>query len=536
MVQCVGVWFACLLTATAMAADVDVTIDTGADIREISPYVYGSNGHGGDEEANVTAIRFGGNRTTGYNWETNYSSAGQDWQHSSDDYLLRRIPEDRWRVPGIVVGLFHERAVELGGADIVTLQMAGYVSADNEGSVPEDQTAPSPRWHRVGFKKGAPFSLQPDATDDVVYMDELVNLLVQRYGRAAEGGVKMYSLDNEPALWSSTHPRIHPEPLTCDELVERSVALSLAVKDVDPTALVIGPAFYGWTAFESLQASPEQTGWDKYAEQYDNWFLNFYLDRMRRAEQEHGRRLLDVLDVHWYPEARADGTRITLDREKVSEAMTRERVHAPRSLWDETYRENSWLGQWRHPIRLLPRLQESIESYYPGTRLSIAEFDYGGAGDISGAIAHADFLGLCGKYGVYMTNHWGSLRGYTLAAYKIYRNYDGRKSTFGGTSVRAETSDPADSSVYASLDETGRLHVILINKKMEESLAAAITVSHSAAFTAVEVYAVDSSARQVRRLPVAVPVDNNRFTFTAAPLSVNHLVLWGALGVGGDQE
>jgi hypothetical protein len=37
-----------------------------------------------------------------------------------------------------------------------------------------------------------------------------VNLLVNKLGKASDGGIKFYSLDNEPALWPSTHPRIHP--------------------------------------------------------------------------------------------------------------------------------------------------------------------------------------------------------------------------------------------------------------------------------------------------------------------------------------
>lgn len=516
---------ACLVTPVLAVGQVVVTVDTAADQRPISPYVYGSNGQGGDAEANVAAVRSGGNRMTGYNWETNYSSAGNDWQHSNDDFLVGRMPPNQQRVPGIVITRFHEWAASLGAADVVTLQMAGYVAADNKGPVPAEQTAPSPRWVRVQFRKPGPFAFPPDASDGVVYMDEFVHALVQRYGRADEGGVRMYSLDNEPALWASTHPRIHPRPVQCDELVERSVALSLAVKDVDPTAEIIGPALYGWSAYESLQAAAELTGWDRYAAQYENWFINFYLDRMRQAEQQHGRRLLDVLDVHWYPEARAGGVRITLDRGAASEALMKERIHAPRSLWDDTYRENSWIALTRHPIRLLPRLRENIEKYYPGTKLSISELDYGGAGDVSGAIAHADVLGLFGKHGVYMSNHWGALRGYVQAAYRIYRNYDGNKSAFGGLSVRAETSDPANTSAYASLDDAGRVHLILINKDMKAPITFQVSIAHAVPLGAAEAYAVDSSGPEVKPLPAVAGIQDNGFTFTAAPLSVNHLVL-----------
>jgi len=46
----------------------------------------------------------------------------------------------------------------------------------------------------------------------------------------AATGVRGYCLDNEPALWFDTHPRIHPDKVTYIELINKSVALSTAVK------------------------------------------------------------------------------------------------------------------------------------------------------------------------------------------------------------------------------------------------------------------------------------------------------------------
>jgi len=62
---------------------------------------------------------------------------------------------------------------------------------------------------------------------------------------------------------------------------------------------------------------------------------------MKQAEQDNGKRLLDVLDVHWYPEATGGGVRI-IDANN-SPAVVAARLQAPRSLWDATYRETSWI-------------------------------------------------------------------------------------------------------------------------------------------------------------------------------------------------
>ena len=78
-------------------------------------------------------------------------------------------------------------------------------------------------------------------------------------------------------------------------------------------------------------------------------------------------------------------------------------MQAPRSLWDSTYFENSWiansLGQ-TNPITLIPRLQAAVSQFYPGTKLSFTEYNYGGGDDVSGGIAQVDVLGQIGKNGM----------------------------------------------------------------------------------------------------------------------------------------
>jgi hypothetical protein len=113
---------------------------------------------------------------------------------------------------------------------------------------------------------------------------------------------------------------------------------------------------------------------------------------MAAAESPNGHRLVDVLDVHWYPEATGGGVRIT--EENTTAAVVTARKQAPRSLWDPTYTETSWITGCCSggPIRLLPRLKDKITANYPGTRLSLTEYNYGSANHISGAIAQADVL------------------------------------------------------------------------------------------------------------------------------------------------
>lgn len=506
-----------------------VSIDTERGRSPISPYIYGSNQDRSSDDL-WTVRRLGGNRLTGYNWETNHSNAGSDWQHSSDNFLLHDagIPESQWDEPARVVTYFHDQSLDMGAETVLTLQMAGYVSGDDNGTVTEAQTAPSSRWDSVAYQKDAAFTLPPDRDDGTVYMDELVHLLTERYGNAsAPGGIRWYTLDNEPALWSETHPRIHPEKVGAQELVNRSVELASAVKAVDPESRITGPVLYGFGAYLDLQGAPD---WNAVDQGY-SWFIDYYLDRMRQAEQTRGQRLLDVLDVHWYPEARGD-TRI-VNPDATTPADVEARLQAPRTLWDSTYTENSWIAECCSPyLPILPRLQQAIDEYYPGTKLAITEYDYGAKNAISGGLAQADVLGAFGKYGVDIATLWGIGSGddYAASAFALYRNYDGQGSTYGNTDVHARTDDRENLSVYASIedDDPSALHVILINKNRDGRFEVQIDIQSSVAYTAGEAWRFDADNASITRddaFEDDVDLSENTFSYILPRMTATHLVL-----------
>jgi hypothetical protein len=534
-----GVRFAALLLAITIfcvpviAANINITYTIKNDVNRtpISPYIYGTNWAG---DSNFTTIRSGGNRLTGYNWENNYSSAGADWYHYNDNYLVSGLPSNQQKIPGIAITqLFHDKAVANHQASVVTLQMAGYVSADGSGTVTYAQRAPSSRWKKVVYAKGAPFCSppgNPDANDANVYMDEFVNFLVSKYGHAGEpNGVKFYDLDNEPDIWSdgndgATHPRLHPAKPTCVELLDRSVALSTAVKNVDPNAQILGPVSYGFNGYYSFQGASD---WSSVQNGY-GWFLDYYLDKMEANSVVAGKRLLDVLDLHWYPEARdgnmtaVDGNRIVDTPSVYSRANCTARMQAPRSLWDYDYHEVSWIerwfGQW---LPLLQPVQNSINTYYPGTKLAFTEYDYGGQSHYSGGIATADVLGIFGKYGVYIANYWGD-GNYVNAAVKIYRNYDGAHSTFGDTEVYSTMSNKVDSSIYASVfaGDSSELHLIVINKNLDNAISGTFNITSRRKLISGRVWRFDSNGPAITETTGISTITNNSFTYSIPALTV----------------
>lgn len=506
-------------------AAVTVTIQVDQGRTPISPYIFGSNQDDGTDV--WTVRRQGGNRLTGYNWENNFSNAGNDYFHSSDLFMISSegLPNSDATIPARAVTYFHDQSIAMGAQSIVSLQMAGYVANDGKGTVQPSEVAPSLRWARADAKKPAAFALTPDLTDGVVYMDEFVNFLVRRYGSAAsQRGVHWYSLDNEPALWSSTHPRIHPQPVGAAELLARAVALASATKAVDPAAEIIGPAAYGMAEFATLQGAPD---WNAVKGSYE-WFVDYYLDGMRKAEQANGKRLLDVLDVHWYPEARGDNRIVDGNATTTNDAIAR--MQAPRSLWDSTYRETSWIAQSLPAfLPLLPKLQGSIDRYYPATKLAISEYDYGGGNTVSGGIAQADVLGVFSERGVYLATIWGidATRLYTSAGFKLYRDYDGNRSTYGTTAVRTLTSDVSRTSVHAAINGTdpSAVHVILLSKEQRDTMLVRVQLTGGASYSSATVWGFDAASARITARRAVTAIAGNSFDYAVPPLTALHLVV-----------
>ena len=141
-----------------------------------------------------------------------------------------------------------------------------------------------------------------------------------------------FDLDNEPDLWGSTHNEIWAKNPTYAQIIANNIEYATALKLSAPKALLFGPVNYGWNGFMTFQGAPDGHGRN---------FLDVYLAAMEAAGEKAGHRLLDTLDVHWYPEAQGDGIRITEDSPKPAVAAAR--MQAPRSLWDPTYVEQSWI-------------------------------------------------------------------------------------------------------------------------------------------------------------------------------------------------
>ena len=520
LVSVIGRLFVISLIAVAQlkAQDVTFTIDAVNDRHAIPPEVYGANELG---FAGATIHRHGGNRHTGLNWENNASNAGSDYIHHSDSYLGSNAGIGNSQASGALLEAWvnADRAQNL--KTIITLPLAGYVAADMNGTVTLAETAPSARWKQLLIDKPGPLSLNPDKADGVVYLEEMVNFVLAKYGTAAQGGVAGYSLDNEPALWPETHPRIHPAKTRYDELASKHAAAAAMVTSLDPSAQVYGPVLYGWNAHLNLQEAPDAAAHNP---TYGT-FTGYYLAQMKSASDAAGRRLLHRYDMHWYPEARGDN-RIVFGSGPGTNNDIEARLQAPRSLWDPSYVETSWITQYTtngQGIRLLPRLREIVDARFPGTGLAVTEYNYGATDHISGGVAHADVLGVFGRYQV-AACFWSltSANSYVAAAFQLYRNYDKAGSAFGTVSLDATASDNSRAAVHAARATNGKLTVVATNRLRTQSQNAQfqITLPAGGTLTSVKAYRLASAGgAQVQAVANAPAISGSTFNDTLPAMS-----------------
>lgn len=471
-----------LSPAAARKQTLRLIVDASINRHAISPYIYGVN-HGSENvlrDLSIPVDRWGGNRATRYNWENDDSSTAADWFFENLKANEDR-PEADWQYKDYE--LFIDRNQRMDVDSLLTISMIGWLPKDDHSIAfavakygPQKSVAPERPNAGNGIRPdGSPITGN-DPTDanvltDVSHQQRWVEATVRVFGRAAEGGVKFYELDNEPDLWHEIHRDIHPQAITYDDLLRLSIDHASVIKAADPTAMVLGPSVYGWNSYFYSPADGDKTGNDRRAHG-DQPLLEWYLQQMAAYEARTGQRLLDVLDIHFYPEARAgflhNGRRVVFEGEGDAD-FDQLRLRSTRGLWDPTYIDESWIGE---PVRLIPRMKDLIAKNYPGTKLSLTEYRWGEYDSMSSGLAQADVLGIFGREDLFLAAFWIA-EADTFEekpvhfAFRMYRNYDGNGSKFNDYSVMAASTDQDKVSIYASTNaDNSQMTLVLINKTL----------------------------------------------------------------------
>ncbi len=517
-----------VLSAPVAAAGPALTVDAGNPTHPISPYIYGMNYYTLDAAAakaiSLPVDRWGGDGTSLYNYKLDVSNAGSDW------YFQNSVGATGQQETSAFNAQVQSDAA-IGAKTMGTVPVEGWVAKDatscsfpaslypnqyqfdpydaacGDGELPNPSNPTSPTNITGNDPTLTAVPIGPSWTGN------WVAYLVSKFGTAAQGGVAIYDLDNEPDWWDGEHRDVHPQPFTYDELTNSGIAAALAVKTADPTAEVSGPVMVFWWDFFYSKKDVE-AGWTVGGGPcYQPWsnpldrkahngtpLIEYYLQQFAGYEAKNNVRLLDYLDLHSYLAATYNGNTVGLTT--AGDTGEQEaRLNSTRALWDPTYTDPNYAQpnyvtdanyttSCSIPLQapqLIPMAQSWIANDYPGTKLAFSEYNWGGQEHINGALAQADVLGIFGSYGVDLATLWGPpdpvKQAPGLMAYETYRNYDGSGSKFGDISLASTSANQSELSVYGALRTSDNMVTLIVINKTYGDLTSTLSVKNLSATT-----------------------------------------------------
>ncbi len=460
----------------------------------ISPNIYGFNNPGLDpsinslaKELHTSVVRWGGDATTRYNWQVDSSNSGGDWFFMGGSGSSNPTPS------GMTDNLVRTDKA-FGGQTIITIPIIGYVNKTSAWncSFPVSQygqqQATNPYVHPNGDDCGN--GIAPNGTlltdnnplansivSDPTFMQGWLQHFQSVFGNAAHGGVQFYQMDNEPSGWGNTHRDVHPGSTSYDDLRDRTYAYASMVKATDPSAKVLGPSDFGWPVYVGLNSDVQEHG--------GVWDAEWYLSQMQAYQQQHGVRILDYFDEHYYP------AEAGIANQPAGDANTQAlRLRSTRSLWDPTYTDESWIGSYYPPIQLIPLFHKWVNKDYPGTKIALTEYNWGGLESINGALVEADILGIFGRERLDLATLWGSPTPTQPGAYafRMYLNYDGQGSKYGNTWVSSTSADQGQLAIYGAQRSTDHAATLMIINKTGNDLTSNLTLKGFSPAASAQVY------------------------------------------------
>jgi hypothetical protein len=483
-----------------------VVVDTTREVHAISPYIYGLSG-GTEEETTIlrtTLTSWGGNPSTRYNWELgNAWNSASDWfyRNGNYDYTGESASDDAAAY-----------ADENGIAMRLAVPTLGWVAKNDDNDTCSFPLADGSCGTADNANCANPGQIADPTLANVQSDPDFIRRWLQHLFIEKGFDIEFIAMDNEPELWGYTHYDVHPDCTTYAEVLDKFLTYAEVVKEVAPEAEITAPNTCCWYYYWNSAAG--QVDMDQYD---DEPFIPWFLSQVRQHDEASGGRTLDVLDIHFYPEA--------VYNNEIDQETAELRLRSTRLLWDEAYEEETWIAE---PIALIPTMKAIIDRYYPGTKLALSEWNWGADNTMNGALAIADVLGTFGREDLYFAAYWRNpvLGSAGFHAFQLYTNYDGEGGRFGDTSVWSETTDYDTVSSYAALDsESGSLHLMLVNKYLDGPLEIQVELGDFETQPQATYYRIDQgSSSEIGTGTADISADGS-FIITLPPYSITHLVI-----------
>jgi fibronectin type 3 domain-containing protein len=550
----------CAAPLSAQNAATTVSVDANADKHAINPNIYGVGMFMDSNDVvqtsqlaavNAPVHRFGGDLNSTYNWQQDAWNLSNDWYWESfalSDPLVEGGFADTF--------ITATHAANVGTEPVITVPLLPWIAKVKSGSSGCSASLWSFSVAKFGAQQYEPNSGMSNGSDpycadagtgvknaytnpltyvtgndpndaytpnSVAIQTAWINHLIGKWGLSTTStGVKYYMLDNEMNIWSGTHRDVHPTPVSYDEEWNAIKAYAAAIKAADPNAIVIGPEEFGW--WPMFAGGKDQANWGSvgfgagsdYATHGNMYWYPYLLQQLAAYKQTNGVSLIDMLSVHCYSDTFPNYNQGT------------------RMLWDPTFTDSGgWFadaGENGGIVDYIPTMQNWVKAAFPnGDGPQIGCTEYGGWGEddstIAGATVHADVLGIFGYYGFDMGAIYGIPKTPALLAFEIYRNYDGKLSTFGDTSVKTTVANPDNLSAFSAVRTSdGAMTVMVINKQTGTTPVTINLANFSNGGTA-KAYQISSASQTSITSLGSVPVTANAISASLPGPSVTLYVI-----------
>lgn len=302
------------------AQSVQITVNANSGKKQFSPYIFGKNNvlpstylnNGTNDEitkaleAGVRLVRqSGGNNSTKYNWRLKLSSH-PDWYNNvyanNWDAAAKNLTD---KMPG-VQGMW-------------SFQLLGKVAGSSQHNFSDWIYNQSKWWEGVHQNLAGGGTVNPAGTSKALvegnpdlYLvdwpaDSTAAILDHWFGDNGLGYDSTYyrywNMDNEIEIWSGTHDDVMKEQIPAEEFMQLYFKVAKAARAKFPGIKLVGP----------VPANEWQ--WYRYGNDGIPWngkkycWLEYFILRIAEEEKTSGIKLLDVLDIHYYPGS-SDATKL----------------------------------------------------------------------------------------------------------------------------------------------------------------------------------------------------------------------------------
>lgn len=470
--------FIFLFSLTAFSQNITITVDASANHKPISPYIYGRNNSVSDNpsspvsqaywalyrDAGVRIFREnGGNNCTKYNWRLKLSSH-PDWYNNVYDHNWD------YAAQSILTNVPNAQA-------FFGFQMLGKVASNKNNNFNDWAYNQSQWWSGVtnnsaggGTANGGgdvtKYTKDWPADSTTAILDYWFNTL--QYDK---NKLQYWNMDNEPEIWQYTHDDAIGA-ITADEFLAKYFAVAKKAREKFPEIKLVGPAtpnewqWYSWNNDKVL---------DPQDNKYYPW-MEYFIKEIAEEQNKTGIRLLDVLDVHFYPSTQSDPD-ATLQLHRV---FFDTQYDWPYSNGVKLVGPYSWNNNVTKEY-FFERCRQWLVQYMGanhGVTFGISEYgtiaNNGSEDPNLIACWYASHLGTFANEGVELFTPWDWYKGQWEVLH-MFSNY------FGDVSTKATSSNEVTVSAYSSLTDDGdSLIIAIVNRDRVNSKTIDLNISNFA--------------------------------------------------------